>query len=100
MSYVSLRAPVIVFGIAKSSMLIQQLYSPATKLCNLEINFISYVSFRAPGIVFGIAKDGELILKGGIGYADVENGILCNSSTVMRIASISKSLTSIAVGKS
>ena len=59
-----------------------------------------YISFRAPGIVFGIAKDGELILKGGIGYADVENGILCNSSTNMRIASISKSLTSIAVGKS
>ena len=67
---------------------------------NSLTDFMSYSSFRAPGIVFGIAKDGELILKGGIGYADVENGILCNSSTVMRIASISKSLTSIAVGKS
>ena len=39
-------------------------------------------------------------MKGGIGLADVENGTLMTSETILRIASISKSLTSIAVGRS
>ncbi|GCC47754.1 hypothetical protein chiPu_0032015, partial [Chiloscyllium punctatum] len=34
-----------------------------------------------------------------LGYADVENRVLCNPETVMRIASISKSLTMTAVAK-
>ena len=53
-------------------MLVQQLYWSVTQIFNSEINFISYISFRAPGVVFSIVKNGELILKGGIGDADVE----------------------------
>ena len=51
------------------------------------------------GISFAISMDGELVMKGGIGLSDVENGTLMTSKTILRIASISKSLTSVAVGK-
>lgn len=53
----------------------------------------------SPGISYAISNDGELVMKGGIGLADVENCVSCTNETVLRIASISKSLTSIAVGK-
>lgn len=52
----------------------------------------------SPGISFAISHNGETVMKGGIGLADVENGVLCTSETIMRIASISKSLTSVAIG--
>lgn len=51
-----------------------------------------------PGICFAISHHGELVLKGGIGLADVENHVPCTSKTVLRIASISKSLTTLAIG--
>uniref|UniRef100_A0A7M6DQF5 Beta-lactamase-related domain-containing protein n=1 Tax=Clytia hemisphaerica TaxID=252671 RepID=A0A7M6DQF5_9CNID len=53
----------------------------------------------SPGISFAISRDGDVIMKGGIGLADVENNLPMTSQTILRIASISKSLTSIAVGK-
>lgn len=53
----------------------------------------------SPGISFAITHDGELVVKGGLGLADVENVVPCNELTSMRIASISKSLTSVAIGK-
>jgi len=53
----------------------------------------------SPGLSFGIIQNGELIMKGGLGYADIENATLCTSESVLRVASISKSLTSVAIGK-
>lgn len=53
----------------------------------------------APGLSYAISHNGELVMKGGIGLADVENYTLITSKTAMRIASISKSLTTVAVGK-
>ncbi|XP_061679811.1 serine beta-lactamase-like protein LACTB, mitochondrial isoform X2 [Syngnathoides biaculeatus] len=50
----------------------------------------------APGLVVGVAVDGVPVWCEGIGYADLENRIPCTPETVMRIASISKSLTSAA----
>lgn len=35
----------------------------------------------------------------GLGFADIENRVLCSPDTVMRIASISKSITMTAVAK-
>lgn len=55
--------------------------------------------FGTPGISFSISYNGDLVLKGGIGLADVENHVPCTSETVLRIASISKSLTTLAIGK-
>ncbi|XP_023243128.1 serine beta-lactamase-like protein LACTB, mitochondrial isoform X5 [Centruroides sculpturatus] len=53
----------------------------------------------APGIVVGVSIDGKPVWQEGLGYADIENRVLCTEDTVMRIASISKSITMIAVAK-
>ncbi|XP_072348706.1 LOW QUALITY PROTEIN: serine beta-lactamase-like protein LACTB, mitochondrial [Scyliorhinus torazame] len=53
----------------------------------------------APGIVVGVSVDGKEVWSEGLGYADVENRVLCNAETVMRIASISKPLTMTAIAK-
>ncbi|XP_061450717.1 serine beta-lactamase-like protein LACTB, mitochondrial [Rhineura floridana] len=53
----------------------------------------------APGIVIGVSVDGKEVWSEGMGYADVENRVLCKPETVLRIASISKSLTMVAVAK-
>nr|XP_034986384.1 serine beta-lactamase-like protein LACTB, mitochondrial [Zootoca vivipara] len=53
----------------------------------------------APGIVAGVSVDGKEIWLEGMGYADVENRVLCKPETVLRIASISKPLTMVAVAK-
>ncbi|XP_049761787.1 serine beta-lactamase-like protein LACTB, mitochondrial isoform X2 [Elephas maximus indicus] len=53
----------------------------------------------APGIVVGVSVDGKEIWSEGLGYADVENRVPCKPETVMRIASISKSLTMVALAK-
>ncbi|KAK4321605.1 hypothetical protein Pmani_007607 [Petrolisthes manimaculis] len=47
----------------------------------------------APGVVVAVSVDGNTVWSDGFGYADLENNIHCVPETVMRIASISKSLT-------
>lgn len=50
-----------------------------------------------PGLAYGLVVDGELVLAGGYGYADIDKKIPVQSSTVFRIASMSKSLTAMAI---
>ncbi|KAM9808176.1 serine beta-lactamase-like protein LACTB, mitochondrial [Neosynchiropus ocellatus] len=50
----------------------------------------------APGLVVGVSVNGEQVWCEGIGFADLENRVPCGPKTVMRIASISKPLTSAA----
>ncbi|KAK2524512.1 Lactb, partial [Columba guinea] len=64
-----------------------------------------------PGILVGVSVDGKevwsegryigavVICAVGLGYADVENRVVCKPETIMRIASISKCLTMMAVAK-
>ncbi|KAM6119280.1 serine beta-lactamase-like protein LACTB, mitochondrial isoform 2-T2 [Pterocles gutturalis] len=52
-----------------------------------------------PGILVGVSVDGKEVWSEGLGYADVENRVLCKPETIMRIASISKCLTMMAVAK-
>uniref|UniRef100_A0A8C3N9J3 Beta-lactamase-related domain-containing protein n=1 Tax=Geospiza parvula TaxID=87175 RepID=A0A8C3N9J3_GEOPR len=52
-----------------------------------------------PGILVGVSVDGKEVWSEGLGYADVENRVLCKPETVMRVASISKCLTMMAVAK-
>ena len=52
----------------------------------------------SPGLVCAVSIDGTLVWSTALGYSDVENGVKCNVNTLMRIASISKSLTAIGVG--
>ncbi|XP_044047985.1 serine beta-lactamase-like protein LACTB, mitochondrial isoform X2 [Siniperca chuatsi] len=53
----------------------------------------------APGLVVGVSVDGVQVWREGIGYADLENRVPCGPETVMRIASISKPLTSAAAAR-
>ncbi|XP_067445873.1 serine beta-lactamase-like protein LACTB, mitochondrial isoform X2 [Thunnus thynnus] len=53
----------------------------------------------APGLVVGVSVDGAQIWSEGFGYADLENRVPCRPETVMRIASISKPLTSAAAAR-
>ena len=50
-----------------------------------------------PGYTATITYNGQTVLSLGGGYADVENDVPCSNETVMRIASISKPLTSVAL---
>ena len=50
-----------------------------------------------PGAVVAVSKNGKLVWSEGLGYADIENDVHCSPDTVMRIASISKPLTAVAL---
>lgn len=55
---------------------------------------------QVPGLSVTILKKGEIILQKGYGYADVEQKILVDPKrTIFRIASISKCITGLALGK-
>lgn len=56
-------------------------------------------SNHLPGVAYGIVVDGKLIYKGNIGYTDIEKKIPVTSSSLFRIASMSKSFTSMAILK-
>jgi len=52
---------------------------------------------RATGCTVAIAENGNIVFQHGFGYADVENFVTMRPQTVMRIASISKAVTGVAV---
>lgn len=52
-----------------------------------------------PGMVYCIVVDGKLVHVGGMGYTDIETKILADSSSDFRIASMTKSLTAMAILK-
>ncbi|XP_028679148.2 LOW QUALITY PROTEIN: serine beta-lactamase-like protein LACTB, mitochondrial [Erpetoichthys calabaricus] len=52
-----------------------------------------------PGVVVGVSVNGEQVWTEGFGFADVENRVPCKPETMMRIASISKTLTVSSVAK-
>uniref|UniRef100_A0A9J2PQ11 PAP-associated domain-containing protein n=1 Tax=Ascaris lumbricoides TaxID=6252 RepID=A0A9J2PQ11_ASCLU len=47
----------------------------------------------APGLSIGVSMNGDRVWSAGFGLADVEQMVPCTADTVMRIASISKSIT-------
>ncbi len=54
---------------------------------------------RAPGASITVIRDGVRIWSEGFGLADVEQGVPATPHTRFRVASVSKSLTSIALGQ-
>lgn len=52
-----------------------------------------------PGIAYGIVVDGKLVHTGNYGYTDIDKKIPVSSSSVFRIASMSKSFTAMAILK-
>jgi CubicO group peptidase (beta-lactamase class C family) len=56
-------------------------------------------SNHLPGVAYGLVVDGKLVYKGNIGYTDIEKKIPVTSSSLFRIASMSKSFTCMAILK-
>ncbi len=52
-----------------------------------------------PGLVYGVVQDGKLVHARALGFANVEEKIVANSSTRFRIASMTKSFVAMAVLK-
>ncbi|WP_234734273.1 serine hydrolase domain-containing protein [Tellurirhabdus bombi] len=52
-----------------------------------------------PGMAFGIVVDGKLMHSGGFGYTDVAKKTVATSKSLFRIASMTKSFTTMAVLK-
>jgi len=50
-----------------------------------------------PGAAYVVSKDGEILVSGGVGFADMEWGLTNTDDTVFRLGSISKTFTAIAV---
>ncbi|MBS9462302.1 beta-lactamase family protein [Flagellimonas sp. 389] len=58
------------------------------------------VENKIPGMAITIKREGEILLKKGYGYADLERRIKVNpEKTLFRIASISKCITGVALAK-
>uniref|UniRef100_UPI0037E8F3D6 serine beta-lactamase-like protein LACTB, mitochondrial isoform X2 n=1 Tax=Semicossyphus pulcher TaxID=241346 RepID=UPI0037E8F3D6 len=73
-------------------------YSDAIKVSRDLLERIK-AEVGAPGLVVGVSVDGAQVWSEGIGFADLENRVPCSPQTVMRIASISKPLTSAAAAR-
>ncbi len=56
-------------------------------------------SNHLPGVAYGLVVDGKLIYKGNIGYTDIDKKIPVTSSSLFRIASMSKSFATMAILK-
>ena len=52
-----------------------------------------------PGIAFGLVVDGKLVYSGNYGYTNIDKKIPVTSSSLFRIASMSKSFTAMAILK-
>lgn len=50
-----------------------------------------------PGLAYGVVLDGKLLFSGGLGYANLEKQYPANSKSLFRIASMSKSITALAI---
>ncbi len=50
-----------------------------------------------PGLAWGVVLDGELVLAGGCGHANIDAGIAAGPQILYRAASISKSITALAI---
>ncbi len=55
--------------------------------------------YKVPAVTIGIVKDGKLVYAKGYGYGNKENKTIAAATSSMRIASISKPITSAAIMK-
>lgn len=63
-----------------------------------EAKFKEYAERQhMPGFAYGVVVDGELVYADGFGLANVASGIRANAETLFRIASMSKSVTAMAI---
>ena len=82
-------------------------FNDANRLKKLEAAFPAveklYKDFaekrHIPGLAFGIVVDGQLVYSGGTGYTDVAKKTAATPKSLFRIASMTKSLTAMAILK-
>jgi D-aminopeptidase len=63
----------------------------------LDALFAPYQRCDAPGLIVGIAHRGQVLYRRGLGMASLEHGIVNTPATRMRIGSVSKQFTCLAV---
>ncbi|WP_298419396.1 serine hydrolase [uncultured Kordia sp.] len=55
--------------------------------------------YKIPGTTIGIVKDGKLVYAKGYGYGVKEDKTIASATSLMRLASVSKPITSVAIMK-
>ncbi|XP_034245393.1 serine beta-lactamase-like protein LACTB, mitochondrial [Thrips palmi] len=73
-------------------------YEAAVRTCR-ELVRQTKEEMGIPGVCVAVNVNGKTVWTEGFGYADVENAVPCTPNTVMRIASISKSITMAALAR-
>ncbi|MBM89582.1 MAG: D-alanyl-D-alanine carboxypeptidase [Gammaproteobacteria bacterium] len=71
-------------------------YAPAITEARAEVAVL--MDAGAPGVSIAVGVNGELVWAEGFGYADIENAVPVTPQTKFRIGSVSKTMTSIAMG--
>ena len=67
---------------------------------SIEDSLIAFMEkWNVPGSQLAVTKDGKLVYSRAFGYADRDNNIPIKTDNLMRIASVSKSITGVAVMK-
>ena len=79
-------------------MAMERDFSSAVAKCRQIIEEL-IIKYDVPGISFGVSVNGKIVLKEGFGVRNLNSNTPCTSNTVMKIASISKSISSILIGK-
>lgn len=67
---------------------------------NKELDHFVYrywINKNVPSISVGISSKGKIVYQNAVGYSDLENTTQANPKTIYRIASISKSITAVAI---
>jgi N-acyl-D-amino-acid deacylase len=65
-----------------------------------DAKFITFIKkWRLPGVAVAIIKDGQFIAERGYGWADKERGQPIQPDSLFRIASVSKTFTTVAILK-
>ncbi|MEX2116714.1 MAG: serine hydrolase domain-containing protein [Bacteroidota bacterium] len=64
----------------------------------VETMFREYIEKQhIPGLAYGVVLDGKLLYSGGFGFANLEKKFASDASSMFRIASMSKSVTALAI---
>ena len=67
---------------------------------NRELDHFVYhywINKNVPSVSVGVLSKGKIVYQDAVGYSDLENTTLANPKTIYRIASISKSITAVAI---
>jgi serine beta-lactamase-like protein LACTB, mitochondrial len=88
----------LLFFLTSSLGLAQDSSLTPSQINTVEKSITDYMSQKhAPSVSVAIVKDGKLAWTGAYGFSDLENFVPAKTSTVYRLASISKPITATAV---